>query len=274
MRGRRIVSWLLGLAAAYVLLVLLVACLQDTLVFPGAGGGDRGLPDVPGLSAGELQRKGGERFRIVTAEPPGGGPPAAVALYFAGNGEDLHSTAWGAHVLARHGMVVVGVEHAGYGTSAGPPSVATLLGGAEAAAEHARALAGRLAVPLVAVGSSLGSFCAVHVAARGGVERLLLRAPPTTLAAVARSRFFWLPVGLFLRHGFDNLAKAPGVRCPVLVLHGDRDDVVPLAFGRALVKAFGGPAELLVAEGRGHNDVPLDPDGPYGAAIAAFLRGP
>lgn len=265
---RRLVIAVLSLLLGYALLIGLLAIVQDTLVFPGAGRGDRGLPDLPGLAAGELRRADGGRFRVVTARR---GPAHAVALYFVGNGEDLHSAARGAFALADYGLEVIGVEHPGYGRSDGPPTVATVLGQAEAAAAFARARAAELGVSLVVIGSSLGSCCAVHVAAQGGVDRMVLRAPLTTLLEAAQRRFWWLPVAWFLKHRFDNVEPARRVRCPVCIVHGDRDQVVPLALGRELAGALAGPVEFIVAPGYGHNDLSLDPDGPFGARLRAFL---
>ena len=269
---RRIVIWLLLLPLLYLLVVALVAVMQDVMVFPGKGGPDRGLPDVGGLEIGELVREDGGRFRTVTAAPAG--QPAGVALYFVGNGEDLYSAALGANVLRDYGLLVIGVEHAGYGASDGPAAVETLLSGAEIAARKARAMADAQGIPLVAVGSSLGTFCAVHVASLGLVDRLILRAPPTSLAAVAKQRYFWLPVEMFLRHRFENLSKADSLACPVLVVHGDQDGIVPLELGQELVAAIGDNAEMVVAHGYGHNNLPMDPAGPFGRSITEFLALP
>ncbi|MGE3174180.1 MAG: alpha/beta hydrolase [Planctomycetota bacterium] len=270
---RRAVIWLGIALAVYLLLVGVVAWNQDRLVFPMAGAGDRGSGNLPGVTTSTLRRPDGGEFRIATARPIDGTAPFAVAVYFVGNGEDLLSAAYGALELSRYGLEVVGVEHPGYGASAGPPNVETFQQGAEVAAAHARARAAALGVPLIAVGSSLGTFCAVHLAAQGLVDRLLLRAPPTSMAAAAKARFWWLPVDLLLRHRFDSLAVAGRVRCPALVVHGDRDGVVPLALGRELAAAFAGPTELIVVPGDGHNDLRLDREGPSGARIGAFLRG-
>jgi pimeloyl-ACP methyl ester carboxylesterase len=267
---RRLVLWFSILASLYVVLVLVLALCQDTLVFPGAGRGVRELPaDLHGVEQGRLVRPDGGEFRIAIAASVG--PARAVAVYFVGNGEDLQSAAYGAAMLAQYGLVVIGVEHPGYGSSQGPPSVATLLGSAEVAAQFGRSKAQQLGVPLVAIGSSLGTFCAVHLASRQLVDRMLLRAPPTSMLAAAQRQFWWLPVRLLLRHRFDNLAVAPQVRCPVLVLHGDRDHVVPLDLGQQLCAAFAGEKQLIVAHGCDHNDLPLERSGPYGQQIAAFL---
>lgn len=266
---RRTVLWLSILVGSYLLLVAVMAVFQDALVFPGAGRGDRGLPEIQGLMGGTLVRPDGGGFRYVTCACEG--MPRAVALWFVGNGEDLQSAARGAAMISEYGLFAIGVEHAGYGNSKGPPSEATILAGAEVAAGFARERAQQLGVPLVAFGTSLGTFCAVHVASMGLVDRLVLRAPPTSMLDAAKARFWWLPVDLVLRHRFDNLAKAGSVRCPVLVLHGDRDHVVPLELGQRLCAAFAGDKELIVASGCTHNDVPLEKSGPYGARIAAFL---
>lgn len=265
--------WLGSLLAVYAALVLFFWFAQDGLVFPGAGRGDRGAPAIAGLEIGTLAHGTGGTTRVATARPPEGTAVRAVALCFVGNGEDLFSAAWQAAEFARYGVLAIGAEYPGYGASAGTPSVDSLLATADAAAAMARARAADLQVPLFVVGTSLGSFPAVHVAAQGGVDRLLLRAPPSSLAAVAASHYPWLPIALLLRHRFDNLALAPRVTCPVLVVHGDADEVVPLRFGRELADAFAGPVEFVVATGRGHNDLPLGVDGPYGERVRRFWFG-
>lgn len=254
----------------YALVVAVVAAQQDRLVFAGAGRGDRPI-EAPGVAVFELPLPTGGHVRAVLA------PNAAargVLVWCVGNGEDLRSAAFQAVQLAAYGLEVVIAEYPGYGASPGRPDVAGVLAAGAAAAAHAERLAAARGLPLLAGGSSLGTFAAIHIAGRFPVQRLLLRAPPTTLAAAAKSRFPWLPVDLLLRHRFDNLAAATAVRCPVLVVHGDADAVVPLALGRELVAALGPRATLHVVPGAGHNDLSLQVDGPLGATVRAFLEGP
>jgi hypothetical protein len=254
----------------YAVLLFAVWSQQDRLVFPGAGRGER-LIDVAGVDVSELPGLGGTPFRVVQRVPDSA---HAVLAWFVGNGEDLSSAARRVVELSRHGIAVVAAEYPGYGGSRGTPAVASLLAAAEALAIRAEALARERSVPFVVGGSSLGSFCALHVAAAGAARRCLLVAPPTSLADVAAGQFWWLPVRLLLRHRFDNTSTAPQVRCPVLVLHGDQDEVVPVHMGEALCRSVAGPAEFVVVRGAGHNDVSLAPEGPLGPRIAEFLRGP
>ena len=263
-------TWLLVPAALYVALAALLWALQDRMIFPGAAFG-RGspVPDVPGVRVERLALPAGGTFRVAIAEPEA--PPAGVVVAFLGNGEDLRSAVHWAALWADYGQATLAVEYPGYGDSDGEPGEAAFYAAAEAAAEHARRLAPGL--PLTASGSSLGSFSAVHLAASGLADRLVLFAPPRSTARVGRERYPWLPIAWLLRHRFDNEARAADVRCPALIVHGDRDGVVPLAHGVALSERFAGPTELRIARGFGHNDLPLGRHGPFGEAIARFLGG-
>jgi pimeloyl-ACP methyl ester carboxylesterase len=266
---RSVTNILVLLAGAYALIVLLVWWQQERLVFPGAGRGARPI-DAPGAQVGELVGQGGRAFRIVEVAAA---EPRAVLLWFVGNGEDLRSAAWRAHELAAHGVTVLSAEYPGYGGSAGDPGVAAILHNAEVVGRHAAQRAQALGVPLRLGGSSMGTFSAVHLAARGVGDRVLLLAPPTTLADAAGVGFWWLPVGALLRHRFDNLAAAPRVAMPALVVHGTDDTVVPDRLGRQLAAAFAGPTAFVPVRGAGHNDLTLGRSGSVGAQVGAFLRG-
>lgn len=252
----------------YGLLCLLVFLVQDKLVFPAAGGfsGTLQVPDT--VRVRWLTRPGGERFRVAEAGPA---RPVGVMVFFVGNGEDLSSGLFWAQDLSEYGLRAVVVEYPGYGESEGSPSVDSLFEAAETAADHGRRIARELSVPLMVGGSSLGTFCAVHLAARGVGERMLLKSPPTSTLAAARASFWWLPVGWLLRHRFDSLELAPKVRCPTLIVHGDRDRIVDAAMGQELGEAIAGPSRLVLVPGHGHNDPSLSPGGPVDAEVRAFL---
>jgi pimeloyl-ACP methyl ester carboxylesterase len=268
---RRLMIWFAVLACAYVLLVLLVALLQDRLVFPAAGRGPWPLDPDPARREFRLATAEGSSFRVVEAAAAA---PRAVLVFFVGNGEDLRSAAAWCTLLAGYGLHAVAPEYPGYGGSDGAPSEASLYAAATATAAYARTVAERLRVPLFAGGSSLGSFCATWVAGREPVQKLVLRAPPTTLVAAAQQRFPWLPVRLFLRHRFDNLANSRGVHCPVLIAVGSADRTAPPAMATELAAAFVPPARLVIVPGFGHDDLTLAAEGPLGAELAAFLRWP
>jgi hypothetical protein len=264
-----VVWWLGVLGLGYLGLLVAVALLQDTLVFPGAGRG-RGvpLPSVQGVEVTRLARPDGEQFRVALGDARGA--RVGIMLFFVGNGEDLRSGMFWAAELARYQVDTVVVEYPGYGDSDGAPSYDSLTDAAETAWRFAVERAGEAGLPLFVGGSSLGTFLAVHVAALGGVAKLLLLAPPTSLVEAGGRRFPFLPVAWLLRHRFDSMALADRVACPALVVQGADDTVVPVAMGRGVARALG--ARFLIAPGAGHDRMPLVPGGPFEAQIRAFLR--
>lgn len=169
-------------------------------------------------------------------------PGRATVVYFHGNGGAAADRAHRASALGAAGRGVLLVEYRGYPGSTGSPSEAGLARDADAA--FAFASAGTKG-PLVLYGESLGSGVAVSLAARSRPSALVLDAPYTSMADMARDRFPWLPVDLLLRDRFDSLRTIPSVRCPVVILHGSRDDVVPHRMGRELGAAAGARVVLL-----------------------------
>ncbi|MCA8976176.1 MAG: prolyl oligopeptidase family serine peptidase [Planctomycetes bacterium] len=259
-------------AGCYLLLLVGLWLLQDRIVFPGAGHGARVI-EAAGVATISLDGPAGP-FRVAEFVPEA---PAAVLLFFVGNGEDLRSAGRRAAMFGRHGLAVVCPEYPGYGGSAGEPGVAAFHAIAERSVVYAAARARELGVPLVGGGISLGTFCAVRLAAQGQFERLLLAAPPTNMLDAAGARFWWLPLSLMLRHRFDNIESAGAVTCPAFVVHGEADSVVPIELGARLFAALGGEKEIekemVRVPGAGHNDLPLEPTTEVGARIGAFLRG-
>lgn len=251
----------------YVGVVFVVYLLQDILVFPGTmRGGGHALPQIPRVTTDTLALADGTRFRTTQAEPEK--PPKAVVLLFLGNGEDLASGMIKVGSLIDYRVAAIAIEYPGYGDSEGSPSVGSILEAAEVAAAYAQEMASRLSVPLFVMGTSLGSFPAVHVASTRSVAGLLLAAPPTSVAEAGAARYWFLPVNLLLRHRFENTEPARRVECPSLVIHGDRDGIVPTEMGKRLAEIMGG--RFLLAEGWGHTWL-LGPGGPFPKEVRAFL---
>lgn len=179
---------------------------------------------------------------------------ARVAVLFHGNGETMFDSVDLAERLVRRGLGAMLVEYRGYGLTHGPPpEEEAMYADAEAALAY---LAARgLGAERVAIwGTSLGTGVASEMARRGRGARLVLVAPFTSVVAMGK-RFAWfLPMGAIMKHRFDTLAKAGDVRVPTLVVHGDRDELIPVAMGEAVADAIPGARLLRVAGGH-HNDL-------------------
>jgi fermentation-respiration switch protein FrsA (DUF1100 family) len=78
----------------------------------------------------------------------------------------------------------------------------------------------------------------------------------------------------WLKGRFNSLGRAPQVRCPVLMLHGDADDIVPFRLGRQLFEALPQPKTFVTLPGAGHNDTYLVGGPAYFSRLAAFTADP
>ena len=86
---------------------------------------------------------------------------------------------------------------------------------------------------------------------------LVLRSPFTSLAEVGKIHYPWLPVGLVLIDRFPSIDRIGSVTAPVMIVAGDRDDVVPEALSKKLYDAASDPKRYLLVPGTGHNDLLL-----------------
>jgi uncharacterized protein len=244
---------LFGLSAGlYALLILLVFCYQDLLVFPGSVRAIQ-APPVRGVVEERLALKDGRKFRIAIALPR---DPKAVVLWFVGNGEGLASCRFWVRSLSTERFLTICPEYPGYEPGTGRARKATCLEAADLAAARAAAEAKKRGLPLFVGGHSLGTFMASHIAAQGIASRLVLISPPTSIRERGQALFPILPVCLILRHDFDNLATAKKIRIPTLVLHGTHDTVCPIDDGRRLTRAIRG-ARLIEIRGENHDPVRL-----------------
>jgi fermentation-respiration switch protein FrsA (DUF1100 family) len=196
--------------------------------------------------------------------------PRARILYFHGNGGNL--SVW-APILAgihRRGYAIHAFDYRGYGASTGRPSEQGLYRDVDAAVEWAWA-EGERRVPLVYWGRSLGATMAAYAARRRAPDGLILESGFADARSLLRGSPPMAILSLFSSYRFPTASWLEKVRSPVVVLHGDRDGVIPFTAGQALFDRITGPKQFVVIEGGDHNDlVPPDPKA-YWDAIDAFV---
>lgn len=257
----------MGLVVAYVGICAAVYFGQDALLFHPTTL-DAADPSDPSGQPLELAVEGAVLRGVLV--PGRGQGPRPTLLYFGGNAERVRHKARDRAWIGELGFHQVFVSYRGYDDSTGSPSGAALLADAVAIYD---AIAARPDVDrerIVAWGNSLGSGLAARVARERELAGAILAMPYARLSDIAADVYWWLPVRWLFRHEIDTLADAPAITDPVLVVHGQLDTLIPPEHGRRVAEAWGGPAQLLLVDGAGHNDLGGRPE--LRAAVEAFLR--
>jgi hypothetical protein len=191
--------------------------------------------------------------RIAAGEAAPGEAP--VLLWAHGNAGNVTARAAHAQALAHRGMSVFVFDYRGYGKSEGTPDEPGIYRDADAAYTFLVQEMGIPAPRIVLYGRSLGSAPAARLATRVPHAGLVLVAPFPSAKRMARRMFGGLPVDWLTRTRFPVAEWVARRRTPLLVMHGDRDAVVPLEFGREVFAAAADPKQWVTLAGAGHNDI-------------------
>jgi fermentation-respiration switch protein FrsA (DUF1100 family) len=167
------------------------------------------------------------------------------------------------------GSAFLVVDYRGYGKSRGRPSERGLYQDGDAAYADLLEL-GYTPEQIILQGESLGTAVAVDLAARKQCAGLILESPLKSLRAMAG---MVLPiVGPLLAHGFDTESKISRVHAPLLVMHGDADEIVPFPQGQAVFQAANQPKQFWPVPGAHHNDLLYKAGPEYTTRLRAFYQ--
>jgi len=221
-----------------------------------------GLPEAQDV---RLTTDDGETLNAWYVPPRGERP---VVIYFHGNAGGLNLRAGRYRWLAADGNGLLAVSYRGYSGSSGRPSEDGLIRDARAAYEFVRARhPGQRIVPF---GESLGSGVAVALASERPVAGLILDAPFFSAAEIGANAYPFVPVRWLMKDPFRSDLRIGRVTAPLLVMHGERDGVVPIASGERLFALANEPKRMVRFPLGRHVD--LDDHGAE-AAVKAFLAG-
>lgn len=194
-------------------------------------------------------------------------PEARYTILFShGNAEDIGDALPFLRRMQAAGFSVFAYDYRGYGLSTGRPSERRAYRDGEAAYRY---LTERRAVAperVIVHGRSLGGGVATALASREPVAALVLESAFTSVFGVSPG------VRLFPFDRFRNQARLAQVRCPVLVIHGTDDEIVPFRHGERLFRAARRGHHLWV-EGAGHNDLGAVAGEAYWTVLRGFARG-
>ncbi|MBI3803263.1 MAG: alpha/beta hydrolase [Nitrospirae bacterium] len=163
------------------------------------------------------------------------------------------------------------IDYRGYGRSGGEISEEGTYRDAQAAYDYLRARPDVDPSRIVLLGVSLGAGVATELALQRPVQGLILEAPFASIREMARIVAPYIPIGPLLTTRYDNLAKIGQVAVPLLIVHGDQDEVVPFEQGRMLFAAAREPKQFYTIPGAGHNNTDAVGGAAYFEQIAQFI---
>jgi fermentation-respiration switch protein FrsA (DUF1100 family) len=233
---------------------------------------ERDLP-LPRLRHGEIEETelttaDGERvfvWHLVSHRPRG-----ITILFFHGNGGNVYHRTEHLDGMAAEGLNVLLLEYRGYGKSSGRPSEAGLYRDADAAYRFLIEMVP--AGEIVLFGESLGSAVATDLAIREPTAGLILESAFPSVRHLGQLHYPLVPRLLYdhISHRYDTMEKIRRIQVPVLMIHGDRDDIVPISMGEELFQAAPLPRYWYPVEGADHNDLPFVGGAPYYRRLAKF----
>ena len=254
---RALRMFIVPLIAVAVILVLLWAGQRSLMYLPLGS-------VVPPADAGVA---GADEFTLHTPDGLGLGawfvhsartPPLATVVVCNGNAGNRSFRGPLATALAGAAFDVCLFDYRGYGGNPGSPSERGLATDARAVHDAVAARADVDAARIILLGESLGTGVAVALARDVRPMAVVLRSPFTSMADVAAHHYWFLPVRRLLWDRYDSLSRIGALTCPVAVVAGDRDRVVPFALSQRLFEAIRAPKTFITVRGADHNDFELN----------------
>lgn len=244
-------STALGLVA---LLALLWVAQRSLIYFPST---DTPTPPAWGLPQAEVVHLTTDDGLTLTAwyvpAPAQTAAPWTVVV-FNGNAGHRGHRAGLATRLSALGHAVLLVDYRGYGGNPGSPTEDGLIRDARAVRRWLDSRSDVLPERIAYFGESLGAAVAIQLSRAHPPGALILRSPFSSLAAIGRTHYPWLPVGLLLRDQFASIDVIGTIRAPLVIIAGDADRIVPLHDTQRLFDAAQMPKRLVIIAGADHND--------------------
>jgi fermentation-respiration switch protein FrsA (DUF1100 family) len=288
---------LISVAIAYGAVLALVFLFQSRLVYyPEIGREVAATPKSYGLQFDQVEIRTSDGETLQAWWVPATDARATV-LFFHGNAGNISHRLDYLLMFNRLRFSTLIVDYRGYGKSTGSPSEEGTYRDAEAAWNYLRDMRQAKPRDVVIAGESLGGAVAAWLAAYLGTDAVPARgkeapipfSPPesgwgarevpravllfstfTSATDLGAEIYWFLPVRLISRVGYENLENLARIRAPVFIAHSRQDDVVPFTHGKKLFDSANEPKTFLEMSG-GHNEGFIFTRPEWVAQLAAFL---
>lgn len=189
-----------------------------------------------------------------------------------GNAGNISHRLYLVRALQRRDFNILIYDYRGYGRSEGSPDEAGIYADGRAAFDYALTQPDVDPKRVILWGTSLGGAVAVDVAMHRAAAGLILEATFSSAKDVARVAYPFLPVHYFVKTRLNSVEKIGTVTMPLLMLHGDRDSIIPIGLGQKLFDAASSRKEFFVIEGADHNDTWLTGGEAYFDVVQRFVE--
>ena len=177
-------------------------------------------------------------------------------IYFGGNAEEV---SWMIPELKKFkGRSFALFNYRGYGLSQGTPGEKEIFEDSLIIYDYVSSKKDVRKDNISTVGRSMGSAVSVYLAENRPIKKTLLVSPPDSIENIAKDLFPYIAVGVILKHPFDSLSRAPGIKTPALFVIAEKDTIVKPEHSLRLALAWGGEKDVVIIEGKDHNDVTVD----------------
>ena len=253
---KRLMIWMIALAALVSFIYLTIAIglysYQRKLLY---------LPDqqplsltqtgLTGINEITLKTTDGERLQAWYLPAK---PDQPTLLFFHGNGGSIAGRVDRLAFYQQQGFGALFVSYRGYGTSTGSPDQDGLIN--DALASHNWLVEQNIAAEkIILVGESLGAGVAAQLAIRRPVRALIMEAPFTSTVDVARATYWWLPLDFLMKDKFETIAIIDQIKVPVLIVHGEHDEITSVEQGKQLFVKANAPKTLKIIKDGTHNGI-------------------
>ncbi len=244
-------QFLIVLCLCFGISVLLLYVFQRRLIyFPTHKTPQLAIYHAPDMSVVTLRTQDNLTLNSWYKKPARNHCPTILILH--GNAGHIGHRMPLARQLIEAGFGVFLLEYRGYGGNPGSPSEQGLYADAHAALEFLIQNDVK-SEHIVVYGESLGTGVATQIAAENPICALILQSPFTSLVALSKYHYPWII--LQPRDRFDSLGRIEKIHAPLLILHGNQDQLVPFSEGMTLYRHANEPKKIIEFDQHNHNDL-------------------
>jgi len=211
-------------------------------------------PTTAGLEFEDVSFSAGDGTRLHGWYLPGEAEQPLV-LFCHGNAGNISHRVDNLRLLRELGLAVFIFDYRGYGQSAGKANEEGTYADGRGALVWLQEKGWR-PEQMIYFGRSLGAGIALQLALEQPPAGLVLESAFTSIEAIGKYHYplLWLLAGWALEARYANLAKIGQVKSPLLILHGEEDEIIPVQMGKELFALAPEPKWFYAIPAAGHND--------------------